>query len=133
MTLLSYIFYRLFNFFYKEKSLLLTPDFSLLMRLNNMLISIDNNKKYCGRSHFRALQNVAANKTMGETPILNALKLLEKKQIFGIDQLSYLHGDGICGNMYTQHLIALFLWLRCKEMNLISLFYTMFSFQIILI
>ena len=130
MTLLSYIFFRLFNFFYKRKVSLINPR---LLTIDEIKHYVDLNrqptKSIVVRSHFRALQNVTANKTMGETPILNALKLLEKKHIFGTDQLPYLHGDGICGNMYTQHPDRLIpFWLRCKEMNLISLFYTMFSF-----
>ncbi|MEK9726494.1 MAG: hypothetical protein VW397_00150 [Candidatus Margulisiibacteriota bacterium] len=81
------------------------------------------------RSLFRAKQNIEYRQSLGETPILNILKKLEAQGFFGVDQISYIQGDGKCGNMYTQHPDRLIpFWLRCKEMNLTDLFYQMLSF-----
>ena len=80
------------------------------------------------RSFNRALNATKAKSSLGETPILDVLKFLEKNNIKDGDQIPILHGQH-CGNMYTQHPDRLIpFWLRCKEMNLTNLFLQMFQF-----
>ena len=80
------------------------------------------------RSFNRAHNATETRKRLGETPILDVLKYLEKNNIKDGDQVPILHGEH-CGNMYTQHPDRLIpFWLRCKEMNLTNLFLQMFQF-----
>ena len=54
------------------------------------------------RSFNRAHNATETRKRLGETPILDVLKFLEKNNIKDGDQVPILHGEH-CGNMYTQH------------------------------
>lgn len=81
------------------------------------------------RAHYRACDLSNARKALGETPILNAIKAMEKRKLSLDEQLSIIHGLDVLGNMYTQHPDRLIpFWLRCKEMNLTQLLLAMNQF-----
>ena len=81
------------------------------------------------RSFFRAKRLASAQQALGETPILHSLNRLKNQGIHGADQLPYIHGSEILGNMYTQHPDRLVpFWLRCKEMNLTELLLSSMTF-----
>ena len=60
---------------------------------------------------------------------MHSLNRLKNQGIHGADQLPYIHGSEILGNMYTQHPDRLVpFWLRCKEMNLTELLLSSMTF-----
>ncbi len=120
---------RFFRFL--KPTSLIHPRLNTLADIGNFVdIKTQPTKSIVTRAYFRATQNLDEKNKLGETPILNGLLNLESQGLFDTQQLPYIHGDAICGNMYTQHPDRLIpFWLRQKEMNLTSLLYQMLAYS----
>tara|TARA_B100001121_G_C18700145_1_gene627146 strand:+ start:11976 stop:14405 length:2430 start_codon:yes stop_codon:yes gene_type:complete len=116
--------------FKQRKETLINPR---IKNLNDMSPFVDLSKQpalgIVTRAYYRASDLKKTRATLGETPILNAIKMMEKQQMPHHEQLRIIHGLDQLGNMYTQHPDRLIpFWLRCKEMNLTQLLLTMMQF-----